>query len=347
MDPGIPGKDYDRWLAQGRRQHQHKDYAGAVASFRKAYSARPGDAGALAELGYAAYFAKDLDLAETATRAALGHAGIYQNELRGAALYNLGLILEASGRKTEAILSYSESFLQRPSTAAKTRLTALDPVASESVLAFRGHSLHGPIPTLFELCRDPEVTLCSIPDAPEGFEPLLAGPSSLPPQPPYRDIRVVGTRSGPFGSHALAIRTSAGWYTHGLFGTNMAVTGASSSGAEIKSLRYENVVGGKPSEIVLSYEFSSASGGASPDRGNSSSTEFAMLICGLDRRAAPVCLDPLVLESRRYVGEEEVSTYRLSAHFVAPGWVEIAHEEGKLPDSWRAQLGRHRMVFGP
>ena len=92
----ISPKEYGKWFGEGRRQHQRKDYSAAIEAYKKALLARPNAAEALAELGWAAYFARDLTLAESSTRAALKAALESDKPLRGAALYNLGVVLEAT-----------------------------------------------------------------------------------------------------------------------------------------------------------------------------------------------------------------------------------------------------------
>jgi len=341
----VAPEQYSKWLAQGRRQHQRKDFKGAVAAFKNAHSARPTDTTALAELGWSAYLARDLAVAEAATRAALKAAGTDEKSLRGAALYNLGMILEASNEKASAISAYADSFVTRPSTAAKNRLTTLDPAAAEAALAFRGHALDGPTASLLALCKDEQVTLCAVPDAPGDFEPI-SGVSSLSARAPDLDVRVSSIYSGPYANHLLAIRTAAGWYVNGMFFTNMAVTGGWTSAVEIDSLTYQDVIVGPPSEVVLKHKLSSASGGSSADRGESSSEERGIVLCGIDKAGRRTCTDPIILEASSQSGDGEAASYSLRVNFVPPDWVELTHDQGKLPDSIRALLGRHRFLPG-
>jgi len=346
VQSGIAPKEYDRWIAQGRRLHQRKDYLGAAEAFQKAHSARPTDADALAELGWSAYFANDFVLAESATRAALETAGIYDKSLRGAALYNLGRILEATHRKAEATQAYSDSFALRPSTAARARLTALDSMAAEAALALRGERLTGPSASLMSLCKgDQQDTHCEIPNNGDDAA-QTGGPQSLTARPPYRDVKIASAMVGPYVNHMLAIRTAAGWYVYGMFSTNRAVTGMSTSRAEIESLGYRDVVAGPPSEIVVTYVLWSASGGSSPDRGESSTEERAMFICGLDMHQVPACTSPITLEYSAQTGDEVHDAYTLGASFVPPDSMELTLDEGKASDSVRALLGKHRIVLG-
>ena len=75
---------------------KEKKYAEGILAFTAALKLDPNHAAALAELGWAAYLAGDLDAARRHTEQAI--AGDASDRTRGAALYNLGRILEDRNR---------------------------------------------------------------------------------------------------------------------------------------------------------------------------------------------------------------------------------------------------------
>jgi tetratricopeptide (TPR) repeat protein len=122
-------------LSKGRKLEDKKQYAEAIAAFEALTKLVPDDAVALSELGFTAYLAKDLGKAETATRAALARQAT--PSVKGATLYNLGLIQEARGDKAGAIVSYLESLRVRPHAVVLARLAKLDATAAAALDPYR------------------------------------------------------------------------------------------------------------------------------------------------------------------------------------------------------------------
>jgi len=340
----VPAKDYEKWLREANRRHQRKDYSGAVEAFKKALLARPDSAEALSELGWSAYFAHDLTLAERSTRAALKASPAGDNKLRGAAYYNLGVVLEELGRKSEATEAFASSFAARPSTAARQRLSKLDTSAAEAALAIRAAKLDGPLPTLSSICEG-DITTCFIPGSEKYSDPSLTGPNALGSRGPYKSAHVVGNRSGPYGMHSLAIETASGWYVKGLFQSNMAVSGAWTGGGEIESLEYRDAIAGAPTEILLTYKYSGATGGSIDPSQYEESSNRSLIICGLSGEGAPACSEAITLELTEKKVESETAAYGLNFSFSPPNWLVVTHAEGTLPDSVRAQLGKRRIIL--
>ena len=147
-------------LDQGRSLEAHGKHAEAIAAYTSYLATVPDDAVANAELGWAAFQAKDYKHAEAATRLAIAHAPppTYVNDPagrpRGAALYNLGQIQEANGAPKDAAVSYAESIAARPSRAALARLQALDPAVAATVDPLAPARLPGPFPSVRDACRD-------------------------------------------------------------------------------------------------------------------------------------------------------------------------------------------------
>lgn len=340
----VPAEDYGKWLKEANRRHHLKDYTGAIEAFKKALLARPESAEAMAQLGWAAYLAHDLMLSESWTRAALKASVNGDKSLRGAAFYNLGVVLQESGNKPGAVEAYASSFAERPSTAARKRLTQLDAIAAEVALAIHATVLADPTPTLASFCEG-DVTSCFIPGSLKFSDQSLAGPNALGPRGPYKGVAVVGSRSGPYGTHSLAIRTSSGWYRRELFSSNMGVSGAWTGGGEVESLEYRDVIAGEPTEILLTCTYAGATGGAIEPSESSTTSHRSLIVCGLSSQGVPACTKPITLELTETKVEVETTSYSLNVGFSGPHWLVLTHAEGTLPDSVRAQLGKRRLVL--
>ena len=335
----IPLKDYGKWLGEGRRRLQSKDYLGAVEAFGKALIARPRAPEALVEMGWAAYLAQDLELAEHSTRAALEVAN--GSSLRGTALCNLGLILERAGKASEAIQSFKASFQTQPSTAAREHLTRLDPIATEEILAIRAISLNHPLPSLD--CPT-DARCCQAPDRAADWRRMRVGVTKLDPRPPYQRIGLFSVERIDFGDYSLAIRTAGGWYTKQLY--YEAVSGALLGSGEIESINYQDVISGAPREVVATYRYSHATGDAIAPEDHEEVSGRSIVICGMSADQVPACTDPIDLEltSQKGAGGEQ-TTYRLRATFSAPDTIELTQVDGNPPDTVLALLGRRRIIM--
>ncbi|HMA94052.1 MAG TPA: tetratricopeptide repeat protein [Polyangiaceae bacterium] len=335
----IPLKDYGKWIGEGRRRHQSKDYLGAVEAFAKALVARPNASEALVEMGWAAYLAEDLELAERSTRAALGVPN--DSSLRGAALYNLGVILERVGKPNAAVQSLKESFQTQPSTAAREHLTRLDPVAADEMLAIRAVLLKFPFPTLD--CPT-DARRCLAPDRPADWRRMRVGISKLDPRPPYERIGLMSVERIDFGDYSLAIRTAAGWYTKQLFFE--AASGSLRGSGKIESIKYQDVISGAPSEIVATYSYWQFTGDLIPGEELEKVSGRAIVICGMGANQVPACTEPIELESTTQKGGgESQTTYRLRVTLAAPDAIELTPVDGNPPDTVFAMLGRRRIIM--
>lgn len=122
-------------LNKGRELEDKKKYADAIAAFEEALKISPDDAVLLSELGFTAYLNKDYKKADEATRKSLGLQAT--PSVRGATLFNLGLILEEKGDKAGAIAAYLDSLRIRPNNTVLGRLKKLDSKAADSLDAYR------------------------------------------------------------------------------------------------------------------------------------------------------------------------------------------------------------------
>jgi len=153
-DAPVSAKDKQRYaeaLAAGRKLANAKHYPEAIAAFEGAVASFPDDPTLLAELGYTAFLAKDLKKAEAMTRRAL--AAQASPSIRGASLYNLGLIQEARGDKAGAIASYAESLRERPHSVVRAALAKLAPAAAVATEPYAPVSMAGPYASLAAYCK--------------------------------------------------------------------------------------------------------------------------------------------------------------------------------------------------
>jgi hypothetical protein len=116
---------YSKHLAEGRRATKAGKYDAAAQAFSEALSAKPDDAQAYAERGYAAYLAKNVfdaqhDLEQAAKRAD-------DRRLRAQIFFNLGLVLEA--RHDDGTSAFALSNFLNPTEAARKKLAGKDACA--------------------------------------------------------------------------------------------------------------------------------------------------------------------------------------------------------------------------
>ncbi len=137
-------------LSRGRKEVKAKRYAEGIKAFEAALKIDPNHPSALAELGWAAFLSDDLTVAERYTRRAIDSTGA-SDRTRGAALYNLGRILEERDDKIAAATAYTRSLRLRDNSTVAKRLATLEdggakPEENECALT----KMDGPPP--FDLC---------------------------------------------------------------------------------------------------------------------------------------------------------------------------------------------------
>jgi len=173
----------------------------------------------LAEAGWTAFQKHDLVAAEKLTREAVAKAGGDRLVL-GAALYNLGRILEARGDKPGAIEAYRGSLTARPNATVRDRLRTLDRAAAESLDPFSPRPMQGPFASIEAYCKksldvytDPAVRAILEPrcdDSIQELEPTT--PAKLPGA--YQELRVF--RVPEDALRILAVKIGGDWYMLGL-----------------------------------------------------------------------------------------------------------------------------------
>jgi tetratricopeptide (TPR) repeat protein len=132
---------YRERLGAGRAATKAAKYELAASAFTAALEAKPGDARAYSERGYAAYLAKNFDDARLDLEKAAERAD--ERSLRAQTFFNLGLVREALGRDGTSAFALS-NFLHS-TRAAKERLVGKNACAVEvdrsaSAIAFRKYS---------------------------------------------------------------------------------------------------------------------------------------------------------------------------------------------------------------
>lgn len=111
---------YREAMERGRKATQSRDFRGAVEAFDAALAARPADARAISERGYARVLAKDWALArEDLDRAARGTSDA---KLLASVYFNQGLVSEGLGEGPAAKLYFARANQLSPSKAAKDKL---------------------------------------------------------------------------------------------------------------------------------------------------------------------------------------------------------------------------------
>jgi tetratricopeptide (TPR) repeat protein len=125
-----PIDDYDARMKAGTALEDQKKWAEALVEFEAALNARSGDALALAEIGFTAFHAGNLERAKEASEVAILAAT--DPKVRGSAMYNLGLAIEPTLPHAAATL-YVESNKIRPNATVRARLTRLQREQAKAV----------------------------------------------------------------------------------------------------------------------------------------------------------------------------------------------------------------------
>ncbi|HTR51861.1 MAG TPA: tetratricopeptide repeat protein [Kofleriaceae bacterium] len=207
-------------LRKGRELQAAKKYGEAIAAFEGALKLQPDDPTVLGELGWTAYLMKDYAKAKDATQKAIAHeAG---PNVRGAALYNLGLVDEAQGDTAGAVAAYSESLRARPNATVRAALKKLDPKAAEPFDPYRPAPLAGPFASIAAYCKSLPATHtdyegtsdCACYDVPDGSRKLAA---------PFANVTLFrrgcgygendeGEAEGGYFEYKLAVQVASGWF---------------------------------------------------------------------------------------------------------------------------------------
>ncbi len=200
-------------LAKGRKLANQKKYAAALAVFEAGLKDAPDDPTLASEAGLAAYLAKEYGKAELLTRKSL--AGQGTPSIRGASLYNLGLILEARADKKGAIEAYKQSLAARPHRVVRAALAKLDPAAAAAADSLVPATFDGPFASIAEYCKGrPLDTDAGEADCTCGDKATDVGGKLIAPLQQLQKF-ARGCNSGSFAGHVetlVAAKLPAGWY---------------------------------------------------------------------------------------------------------------------------------------
>lgn len=169
----------------------------------------------LAEDGWKAYQKHDLDKAETLTRQAI--AATNETDIKAAALYNLGRVLEDRKDKAGAIAAYRQSLDVRHNGVVRDRLGTLDAAAAAAFDTFKPQPMQGPFAGTEAYCKkrlasepaDVQKELLPQCAAARGLKPRTA----FKPTAPIQELKLVSLRQG---SALLEVKVDGQWYVQEL-----------------------------------------------------------------------------------------------------------------------------------
>jgi hypothetical protein len=169
-------------LNEGRALVKKGEHAAGIAKYREVLAIDGSDPAALAELGWAAFLANDLELAASATEHALRFSRAANQ--RGMLLYNLGRVFEARGENEGARDLYVRSLAARPNATVLARLEALEAIVKSKLAPAGPRSLSvlaKKLPTLQAVCDHLVADVCAdhrmFEDETCGCEPKLEAES--------------------------------------------------------------------------------------------------------------------------------------------------------------------------
>lgn len=358
---------YRAALAEGRTQHKKGDYKAAMAAFEKALAIDPDDPRALAELGWAAFFAKDLETAEAKTQAALQRTRDANG--RGSVLYNLGRIAEERGKKDEAVALYQRSLRERPNTTVRDRLAKLDPASAEVFDMLTPRPLEGPFKTLDAYCKahptvdGADITCDPLKPIPDSYTGATKAPMGKGPVLEARVIWTGENNGSDWISNVnihLGIQTKDGWfvsapvttiYNPGAFGINESVPAA--------TLDLGDAIPGGAPELTYRFTHQRYDSDMGVNEVETSKDE-SLVVCSIGASGKPSCAGPMLLamDARRMVlfpdQDEPGATHEglyetkwsLDQAFLPDGQIELKVKgSDQLPEAYKRLPGAHPLRF--
>jgi tetratricopeptide (TPR) repeat protein len=359
-------RQYNAALTEGRTLQRKKDFRGSIVAFRKALTIWPDDPHALSELGWAALFAKDLDLAESSLQRALDCAS--ESELRGSVLYNLGRVHEERDHKQLAIDSYVQSLRVRPNATVLARLRTLDMKMAAQMEMFELRTALGPFSSIGPFCSmvnksptlEPGERRCA--ETSREDEEILEGAQSIAaPAMPWRAVRLVQSCSGPFCRDTrlhLAMKIDTSWYVMPDVGfVCHPGAGGITANLRTKSLKTVDVVVGDNPEVVLELHGHMYDSDMGLNEYSQEETD-TLVVCGIGASGVPSCTGAIPYEmqtARRVIniGGDEPGykhthlfdiSWSLTTAFEGSDLV-IEAKSGKLDEAQKALIGRHPLIW--
>jgi tetratricopeptide (TPR) repeat protein len=284
--------------------------------------ANPDDPRALVELGWQQLKAGDLTAARATTLRAIAAAP--DNNLKAAALYNLGRIQEQSNQPVDAAQSYRRSLDLRPNKTVQARLATLEsPFTAPAI---------GPFPSVEAYCarKRKESSLkaeCLVGDAAvDKGTALVARPGA-----PITDAKLVlyGSKVEG-GALSIALKTAGGWF--------VAPLSEDAANLEVESLQLD------ASGVLQLRAIAQWNAADNPDGRWSRQCSQTAIVCGA--AAKPWCTHALSLAQADCDGYSSDSGK-------APDWswrvvlqvsgrkLTLSRQSGDVPSPASTQLGSH------
>jgi hypothetical protein len=312
------GDPYTDAMADGARLEKKHDYKGAVQAFERAVAARPDDAGALSELGWAAFLAGDLARASDATQRAV--AAAKESNQKAAALYNLGRISEQKGDKAKAADSYRQSLALRPNATVEARLKSLsaaDPLAPQP--------LAGPFVTIEAFCTAAKPDRC-----------FLEGPALSKPTAPWSAARLIQTGAPDDRAVRLAIRAGTGWFVtrpSGETSPDVAPIEVKSEGRALTARWVQGWVAADRPDAV---------------RWAQHCTE-KLMVCGVGATGRPSCTPAISVRDGGCKSADQPASiewdWTLDVHLLSDGKLQVGGKTGAPPKEAKSLVGVHTLAF--
>ncbi len=353
----------DDALGKARKLAAAGKHAEAVAALEQAVKAHPDDLAAQAELGFEAYKAKDYARAEAVTRAVIAKVPAPEVpdmdlacRTRGAALYNLGLILEATNRPRDAAAAYSDSLASRQSRLVREKLQKLDPALAAKRDPLAPDPLAGPFASVAASCEDEYKDAKA--DAGAGWSDgeSCARPPRIAiarkPVPPFDEV--VAYQIPPRVALQLAVRIGNQWYRYTLDNSHDLGDDDEHCGPT----RYQGLrLGAVKREVpALQVEYTAVNDGCERRKGGGHSeswgwSERGLVVIGIGPSGKPSGMPALMTHAVEWFSEDEgkktVSHAGLTLTW-PPGVLDVG---GKAPDagtlglSGESLLGHHLIAF--
>ncbi|HEV7556465.1 MAG TPA: tetratricopeptide repeat protein [Kofleriaceae bacterium] len=341
-------------IDDGRNLASAGKLAQAIAKLEACVAVIPDQATALSELGFTAYRAKDYVKAEAATRKAIASQG--SPNVRGASLYNLGLILEDTKDTAGAIAAYTESLRARPHGVVRARLRKLDAKAADAFDPYKPASMAGPFPTLDAFCK---TIPAKEPETVNGIDmPCTCGHAvkSASAVGPFKELEVFtqtcaldGHKAGSMGSdvYRIAARVDAGWFVAPL--STVWFSDRCSNSPKVAVLGAKSLGGRQVGHIEVTNEGECRKEGYWADR--------TLVVVGSGASGAPSATPPIIVKRHedRYVPDpdgivtgdtETVMDVVLDVKWNADGTLEVKGKTMGLDKAAAGDvIGKHALPF--
>lgn len=360
--PGISAADQKKYKAaldKGRKLEAKKQYADAIKAFQDCLAVSPDDATALTEMGWSAYLNKDLKLAEQYTRKAIGNQS--QPNVRGAALYNLGLIRRDRKDTKAAIAAFSESLKVRPHSVVRAALAKLDPKAAAAFDPFAPVALQGSFKSIEAYCKT-QPTAEDFPYADDGTKMECTCEAKLGKSAPKlaapfegvelikRECLVPNTENGVV-STKLAVKVGGTWSLTEIWSQDS--NRHCSEGVSFGSAKVQDVIPGGTAELLVTHEVEGncVGGGDSNDW-----SVTALVVVGIGASKTPSATPSIELERKETHQQDAfddkpgpikvVTEVKLEAVWGKDGALTLKGKATGMDKSEAAnRLGKHLLVF--